>query len=47
VGTGSRMNMLIHKVKEIPITKRTFILERWFYLEINKSLNIFYPFLRK
>lgn len=28
IGTGSRMEMLIHKIKEVPIAKRTFILER-------------------
>ena len=28
VGVGERMEMLIHKVKEIPVTKKSFILER-------------------
>jgi len=28
IGTGSRMEMLIHKVKELPIHKKAFILER-------------------
>ena len=28
MGIGSRMEMLIHKVKDIPLSKRSFILER-------------------
>jgi len=28
IGVGSRMEMLIHEVREIPVTKRTFVLER-------------------
>jgi AMP phosphorylase len=28
VGTGDRMEMFIHKVKESPMVKRSFVLER-------------------